>query len=59
MIELDQASEEKRNKRIDPRWEALSSSLYEYSSLYEMALALELDSYKRSKNEIIIPLKYQ
>lgn len=58
MIELDQASEEKRNKRIDPRWEALSS-LYEYYSLYEMALALELDSYKRSKNEIITPLKYQ
>jgi len=54
MIELEPL-EEKSNKRIDPRCEATSL----YLSLYEMGIALELDSYKRSKNEIIIPLKYQ
>lgn len=50
--------EEKSNERIDPRYRAISL-LYDYFSLYEMAKALELDSYERRKNEIIISLKYQ
>lgn len=54
MIELEPL-EEKDNKRIDPQYEAM---LYECFSLYEMAKALILDSYKRSKNEVKIPLKY-
>lgn len=54
MMELEPL-EEKSNKGIDPQCEAL---LYDYFSLYEMAEALGLDSYKRSKNEVKIPLKY-
>lgn len=57
MIE-PKAFEEKSNKRNDARCEAISL-LCEYFSLYEMGIALELDSYKRSKNEVIITLKYQ
>jgi hypothetical protein len=54
MMELEPL-DEKSNKRIDPR-RCEATLLYEYFSLYEMSIALELDSYKRSKNEIIIPL---